>query len=68
MTENRAGPRLVDRYGGLSPPAAATTSSRQAYESLSRIEGLDAQTVYFGHGDPSTAGTLAIVAEARATR
>jgi hypothetical protein len=30
--------------------------------------GLDAQTLYFGHGDPSTQGTRAIVAEARAKR
>ena len=32
------------------------------------IEELTASTVYFGHGDPSTAGTRAIVAEARAKR
>jgi len=68
MTENRAGPRLVDRHGGLSPPAAANTSTSQAYESLSRIEEVEARTLYFGHGDPSTQGTRAIVAEARSTR
>jgi hypothetical protein len=40
---------------------------RRAVESLSKIEELDAQTVFFGHDDPSTAGT-AIGAEARAKR
>jgi glyoxylase-like metal-dependent hydrolase (beta-lactamase superfamily II) len=54
--------------GAQLAPAAATTSTSQAYESLSRIEEVDAQTVYFGHGDPSTQGTRAIVAEARAKR
>jgi glyoxylase-like metal-dependent hydrolase (beta-lactamase superfamily II) len=46
----------------------ANTSTARAYESLSRIEELDAQTLYFGHGDPSAAGARAIVAEARASR
>jgi glyoxylase-like metal-dependent hydrolase (beta-lactamase superfamily II) len=49
-------------------PRAANVSTGQAYESLSRIEGLDVQTLYFGHGDPSTKGARAIVAEARARR
>ena len=35
---------------------------------LSRIEELDAHILYFGHGDPSTQGTRAIVAEARSKR
>jgi glyoxylase-like metal-dependent hydrolase (beta-lactamase superfamily II) len=46
----------------------ANTSTDQAYESLSRIEELEARTLYFGHGDRSTAGARAIVAEARAKR
>jgi glyoxylase-like metal-dependent hydrolase (beta-lactamase superfamily II) len=54
--------------GAQVAPQAANTSTNQAYESLSRIEELDAQTLYFGHGDPSTQGTRAIVAEARAKR
>jgi glyoxylase-like metal-dependent hydrolase (beta-lactamase superfamily II) len=49
-------------------PRAANTSTSQAYESLSKIDEVDAQTLYFGHGDPSTRGTRAIVAEARAKR
>jgi hypothetical protein len=35
---------------------------------LSRIEELEARTLYFGHDDASTQGTPAIVAEARAKR
>jgi glyoxylase-like metal-dependent hydrolase (beta-lactamase superfamily II) len=54
--------------GAHVAPQAANTSTDQAYESLSRIEELDARIVYFGHGDPSTQGTRAIVAEARARR
>ena len=54
--------------GAQIAPKAANTSTNQAYESLSRIEELDAQTLYFGHGDLSTQGTRAIVAEARAKR
>jgi glyoxylase-like metal-dependent hydrolase (beta-lactamase superfamily II) len=49
-------------------PTAANTSTDQAYESLARIEELSASTMYFGHGDPSTAGPRAIVAETRANR
>jgi glyoxylase-like metal-dependent hydrolase (beta-lactamase superfamily II) len=54
--------------GAQVAPRMANTSTTQAYESLARIEALDAQTLYFGHGDPSSAGTKAIVAEARARR
>lgn len=49
-------------------PAAANTSTGEAFESLTRIEDLDAGTIYFGHGHPSTAGPRAVVAEARAKR
>jgi hypothetical protein len=35
---------------------------------LAKIEELNASTVYFGHGDPSTAGPRAVVAQARAKR
>jgi glyoxylase-like metal-dependent hydrolase (beta-lactamase superfamily II) len=54
--------------GGHVAPTAANTSTDQAYESLARIEELSASTMYFDHGDPSTAGPRAIVAEARANR
>jgi glyoxylase-like metal-dependent hydrolase (beta-lactamase superfamily II) len=43
-------------------------STSQAYESLSRIEELAAGTLYFGHGDPSSKGSSAVVAEARTRR
>jgi glyoxylase-like metal-dependent hydrolase (beta-lactamase superfamily II) len=59
---------VTGQPGAHLAPQAANTSTNQAYESLSRIEELDAQTLYFGHGDPSTQGTRAIVAEARAKR
>lgn len=49
-------------------PQVANTSTNQAYESLSRIEELEARILCFGHGDPSMQGTRAIVAEARAKR
>jgi glyoxylase-like metal-dependent hydrolase (beta-lactamase superfamily II) len=49
-------------------PQIANTSTEQAYESLARIEQVEARTLYFGHGDPSTLGTHAIVAAARAKR
>jgi glyoxylase-like metal-dependent hydrolase (beta-lactamase superfamily II) len=54
--------------GAQVAPPAANTSTNQAYESLSKIEQLDAQTLYFGHGDPFRQGTGAVVAEARAKR
>jgi len=54
--------------GGHVAPTAANTSTDQAYESLATIEDLAARTMYFGHGDPSTAGPRAIVAQARAKR
>jgi glyoxylase-like metal-dependent hydrolase (beta-lactamase superfamily II) len=38
----------------------------QARASLERIEAVDAQTLYFGHGDPWDKGAVAAVAEARA--
>ncbi|HTY96005.1 MAG TPA: MBL fold metallo-hydrolase [Solirubrobacteraceae bacterium] len=54
--------------GPQVPSRVANTSTDQAYESLSRIEGIEAQTLYFGHGDPSTEGARAAVAAARARR
>ena len=59
---------VTGQPGAHVAPRTANTSTNQAYESLSRIEGLEAHTLYFGHGDPSTQGTRAIVAQARAKR
>jgi glyoxylase-like metal-dependent hydrolase (beta-lactamase superfamily II) len=59
---------ITGRPGARIAPQAANTSTGQAYESLSRIEQLEARTLYFGHGERSTQGTRAIVAEARANR
>jgi glyoxylase-like metal-dependent hydrolase (beta-lactamase superfamily II) len=54
--------------GAHIAPAPANTSTSQAYESHSRFEDSEAGVLYFGHGDPSTQGSRAIVAEARARR
>jgi len=59
---------VTGKPGAHIAPTAANTSTDQAYESLSIIEELAASTMYFGHGDPSTAGPRALVAEARANR
>jgi glyoxylase-like metal-dependent hydrolase (beta-lactamase superfamily II) len=59
---------VTGKSGGHVAPTAANTSTDQAYESLAKIEELAARTMYFGHGDPSTAGPRAIVAEARVKR
>jgi glyoxylase-like metal-dependent hydrolase (beta-lactamase superfamily II) len=59
---------VTGKPGAHVAPRAANTSTSQAYESLSRIEDVEARIVYFGHGEPSTRGTRAIVAEARAHR
>ena len=56
--------------GKQGPQIGAKTfnaSSRQALDSLSAIEGVDADVMLFGHGDPWTQGTAAAVAAARAT-
>jgi len=59
---------FTGKPGPQVAPAAANTSTDQAFESLARIDELDASTMYFGHGHPSTAGPRAVVAEARAKR
>jgi glyoxylase-like metal-dependent hydrolase (beta-lactamase superfamily II) len=59
---------VTGKPGGHVAPIPANTSTDQAYESLAKIEELNAGTMYFGHGNPSTAGARAIVAEARANR
>ena len=59
---------VTGRPGACVSPRGANVSTSQAYESLCRIEELEARSLYFGHGEPSTQGTRAIVAEARARR
>lgn len=56
---------ITGATGPILPPKEFNNSTDQARASLDRIEGIDAQTLYFGHGDPWTAGTAAAVAEAR---
>jgi glyoxylase-like metal-dependent hydrolase (beta-lactamase superfamily II) len=59
---------LTGEPGARVAPDVVNVSTSQAYDSLSRIEQLDARTLYFGHGEPSTLGAATIVAEARARR
>jgi len=59
---------LTGEPGARVAPAMVNVSTSQAYESLSRIEELAAGTLYFGHGDPSSKGSRAVVAEARTRR
>jgi glyoxylase-like metal-dependent hydrolase (beta-lactamase superfamily II) len=54
--------------GPILPPREFNQSTEQARASLARLEGLDAQTVYFGHGEPWTRGAAAAVAQARERR
>lgn len=51
--------------GPILPPKEFNHSTDQARQSLDRIEGIDAATLYFGHGKPWTGGAAAAVAEAR---
>jgi glyoxylase-like metal-dependent hydrolase (beta-lactamase superfamily II) len=53
---------FTGREGVQLMPRCANVSSRQALDSLSRIEGLTADTLLFGHGDPWN-GTPAEAAE-----
>ena len=59
---------LVTGHAGPAvPPDFVNDSSAQAYESLARLEGLSAQTVLTGHGEPWTRGIKSAVEIARAT-
>jgi glyoxylase-like metal-dependent hydrolase (beta-lactamase superfamily II) len=58
---------LTGTQGPQIGPRAFNTSSEQALESLSKLEGVDANVVLFGHGEPWTQGVDAAVAAARAT-
>jgi glyoxylase-like metal-dependent hydrolase (beta-lactamase superfamily II) len=57
---------MTGEQGPILPPREFNNSTATALASLERIEGIDAQTLYFGHGDPWTGGAAAAVAEARA--
>jgi glyoxylase-like metal-dependent hydrolase (beta-lactamase superfamily II) len=52
--------------GPVLPPPEFSNSMAQARSSLERIAAIDAQTLYYGHGDPWTGGAAAAVAQARA--
>jgi len=51
--------------GPTVPPPEFSNSMAQARDSLARIEVIDAQVLYYGHGDPWRGGAAAAVAEAR---
>ena len=56
--------------GGRGPqlmPRAFNLSSATILDSLSKVEGLDAETIVFGHGDPWRGGAAEAVRLARAT-
>ena len=57
---------LTGARGPQPMPGALNLSTNQILESLSRIEHLDAQTVYVGHGEPWTDGVRSAVERARA--
>ena len=56
---------VTGEQGPILPPPQFSNSMARARSSLERIERCDAETLYFGHGDPWTAGSAAAVAEAR---
>jgi len=56
---------LTGAPGPVLPPSPFNASTAEAARSLARVEALDAQTLYFGHGDPWTGGAAAAVAVAR---
>jgi glyoxylase-like metal-dependent hydrolase (beta-lactamase superfamily II) len=56
---------LTGRRGPQLMPGAFSVSSSQAMDSLGRIEGLEADVLLPGHGEPWTEGVAAAVARAR---
>lgn len=56
---------VTGEQGPILPPTQFNNSTARAYDSLERIEDLDAQTLFFGHGEPWKSGAAAAVAEAR---
>ena len=59
---------ITGAEGPILPPKEFNNSTEQARRSLDTIEPIDAETLYFGHGEPWTGGTAAAVAEARTRR
>lgn len=57
---------VTGEQGPILPPPEFSNSMAQARESLQRIAAIDAQTLYYGHGDPWQQGAAAAVAEAHA--
>ncbi len=57
---------LTGRRGPQIGPAGFNESSDQALASLSRLEGVEAETILFGHGDPWRDGAHAAIESARA--
>jgi glyoxylase-like metal-dependent hydrolase (beta-lactamase superfamily II) len=53
---------VTGEQGPILPPPQFSNSMEKARASLARIERIDAQTLYFGHGNPWTAGSAAAVA------
>ena len=56
---------ITGEPGPILPPREFNNSTAKARTALERIEALDAQTLYFGHGTPWTGGAAAAAAEAR---
>lgn len=56
---------ITGESGPILPPREFNNSTDQARRSLDRIEAIEADTLYYGHGDPWTQGAAAAVAEAR---
>jgi glyoxylase-like metal-dependent hydrolase (beta-lactamase superfamily II) len=52
---------LTGREGPQLMPSAFNTSTEQAFASLDRLAGVDAEQLLFGHGEPWTQGTAAAV-------
>lgn len=57
---------LTGRRGPQVGPAGFNESSDQALSSLSRLEGVEAETILFGHGDPWRDGNDSAIEAARA--
>lgn len=57
---------LTGKRGPQLAPAPFSTSTARAVASLDRLEGIDASTAVFGHGEPWQDGVRAAVAHARA--
>lgn len=57
---------ITGEAGPILPPPQFSNSMERARASLAAIDGLDAQTLYYGHGDPWVGGAAAAVAHARA--